>query len=260
MNSFIISNVRVVTPYGIFENGFVYVKRGIIEVIGQSAPGRVHRSCNIIDGQNNWLFPGIIDVHNDSFVRYCSQDMKNRHPLDAAFFALENKLLSHGVTAVYHSIEESMPKIANELIGLRKLGIMRHNLCINQKFDKDFTLISASGILEEIINSSNINLSDIIDNHDVYIICFDSENLSILQSIFALYHNLNISIADTVKMATINPARAMGLDNKYGSIECGKYADLILVSCNDNIPTVETVFVSGCKVFENQFNINGNAI
>jgi Metal-dependent hydrolase involved in phosphonate metabolism len=260
MNTFIINNVNIVTPYSIMEKGFIYVKRGIIEDIGQVFTGRVHRSCNIIDGNGNWLIPGIIDIYNDSFLLGYLQYLNTMPEHDTTFFALENILLSQGVTTVYHSVKALPSEIADKLVNFRRLGVMHHNFCINQRFNDDYTLISAAGILEEVSNSSNISISDIIDNHEVYIICSNNKDLSILNSIFVLYNALKLSLADTVRMATINPAKAIGLENKFGSIECGKNADLILVSCNQYTPLVEATFVSGCKVFERQSYEKSNAI
>ena len=37
-------------------------------------------------------------------------------------------------------------------------------------------------------------------------------------------------IAQAFVMASLNPARVIGMDNKIGSIECGKIADLVFVS------------------------------
>jgi len=35
-----------------------------------------------------------------------------------------------------------------------------------------------------------------------------------------------------VNMASINPAKALGIDSEYGSITCGKKADVIAVDNN----------------------------
>ncbi len=47
-----------------------------------------------------------------------------------------------------------------------------------------------------------------------------------------------VSIADAVKMLSLTPARVIGADNKKGSIESGKDADILLIDRDLNINTV----------------------
>lgn len=47
-----------------------------------------------------------------------------------------------------------------------------------------------------------------------------------------------ISAKDVLKMATINGAKLLGLDNKIGSIEVGKEADLILVNIEEKLDNI----------------------
>ena len=237
MNSFIISNVRMVTLYSVLENAFVYVKKGIIEAIGQTSPGRVHRSCNIINGRGNWLFPGIVDLYNKTFDSGTS------------FFDAENSLASHGVTTVCHLIPEDDTTLFNDFNKYRRLGLIRHHSCSNPCTSGTLTLISAAGILQETAKPSNIEMTDIVENNDIYILCSDNAEATVLEAIFTLHGTLGLSMVDAVAMATITPAMAFGVEKKLGSIECGKNADLVMVSPTG--PRAEMVFVSGCKVYEN---------
>jgi imidazolonepropionase-like amidohydrolase len=50
-------------------------------------------------------------------------------------------------------------------------------------------------------------------------------------------------------MASLNPAVALGVSHKTGSIEESKEADLIIVDLNDEIPRILKTFVSGKIVF-----------
>jgi imidazolonepropionase-like amidohydrolase len=63
---------------------------------------------------------------------------------------------------------------------------------------------------------------------------------------------LNISKAQAIKWITANPAKAIGLDKKTGSIEPGKAADLVIWS-NDPFSVyanAEKVFIDGAIVFD----------
>lgn len=56
----------------------------------------------------------------------------------------------------------------------------------------------------------------------------------------------NISFAQAIRCASINPAAAIGLDNVIGSIEVGKRADLVVLDKDKNI---SETFCKGKKVF-----------
>ena len=52
--------------------------------------------------------------------------------------------------------------------------------------------------------------------------------LTLNKAIYNMVHMVGVSLPDAVRMATLNPARAIGLDRTKGSIEIGKDADLVL--------------------------------
>lgn len=58
----------------------------------------------------------------------------------------------------------------------------------------------------------------------------------------------SINLANTLKTVTINPARLLKIDNRIGSIEPGKYADLNIIDDNLN---VYLTMVDGNIVYEN---------
>jgi len=63
---------------------------------------------------------------------------------------------------------------------------------------------------------------------------------------------LDISRADAMRWITINPARAMGIDDKVGSLEAGKQADVVVWSADPfSVYTLaEQVYIDGALVFE----------
>lgn len=59
--------------------------------------------------------------------------------------------------------------------------------------------------------------------------------------------SLGFSVVEVAKMASSNPARLLGIDNNYGSIEVGKRADLVAL---DDEKNVKFVMVGGKVAFE----------
>lgn len=47
--------------------------------------------------------------------------------------------------------------------------------------------------------------------------------------------DMGVRLEDAVAAATINPARAIGIDDSFGSIESGKYADIMLIDQDLNL-------------------------
>jgi alpha-D-ribose 1-methylphosphonate 5-triphosphate diphosphatase PhnM len=256
MNTFIINNVRIVTEYGIIENGFIYVKRGIIMNVGRTAPGKIHRSCSTIDGNGGWLLPGMIDISNEQLA---TDD-------NASFYSIEKTLSSHGITSVFHMTPGYEETGDNKLEQLRRLGIIRHHFRINLPVLNSYYIVGASSVCSETEISApgsdvttagkhplhNPTIYDMISHPSIYIICGDSAKPTILQSIYALHHFYGVRLIDAVGMASLNPARAIGLDKRLGSIEWGKRADLILTADSSDCMKISKVFVSGCIVYDSK--------
>ena len=55
-------------------------------------------------------------------------------------------------------------------------------------------------------------------------------------------------LCHAIRMASLNPARLLGIDDQVGSLEAGKKANLIII---DDMVHVEAVFLEGRLVAEN---------
>ena len=57
--------------------------------------------------------------------------------------------------------------------------------------------------------------------------------------------SIGIPLEDAVRMASYNPARDLGVEKDYGSIDVGKAADMVIL--NKDL-SVDSVFVGGTKL------------
>jgi alpha-D-ribose 1-methylphosphonate 5-triphosphate diphosphatase len=361
MNSFVINNVKLVTPYEVLENGFIYVKKGIIDVIELTSQQKLHRSCNVIDGQGKWLFPGIVDMLSTALEKGAGPGEELPFPPETAFEALDNKLVSNGITTVYHALTSSTGNAGLLSPGsnspaeagfsqLKRYASIRHNIHIlhdisnevsfplleslinrkelqfisimmrdgayggdpdrrRQKNEllriSDFidllaekarkyeiriaafreetysrishmkrlgikilefpqgpeaaadaarlgmsVLVGAPDIVRGVLNHEEGGALDAVLNGSANMLCSEGAPASMINAVFLLHHVFNMNMAEVFKKVSVHPARALGIDRRVGSIECGKLADLVLVRELNGKPFVEKVFINGFKVFE----------
>jgi len=71
------------------------------------------------------------------------------------------------------------------------------------------------------------------------------------------YNNGELTEDDALKMITLNPAIQLGIDNRVGSIEVGKDADLVLFSAHpfSTYTTVEKTFIEGQIYFDRELDL-----
>ncbi|MDD3206096.1 MAG: N-acetylglucosamine-6-phosphate deacetylase [Lachnospiraceae bacterium] len=61
---------------------------------------------------------------------------------------------------------------------------------------------------------------------------------NLMDCIRVAVQKMGIPLESAVRCATINPAKAIGIDKQYGSLEAGKAADIVLLDENLNIHTI----------------------
>ena len=73
-----------------------------------------------------------------------------------------------------------------------------------------------------------------------------------LQSAMGVRYGLDDSNLENVRGLTIVPAAAAGIDDRVGSLEAGKDADILVVSGDPSDPRTEVrmVFVDGERVYD----------
>ncbi|MDA3833995.1 MAG: phosphonate metabolism protein PhnM [Spirochaetales bacterium] len=97
--------------------------------------------------------------------------------------------------------------------------------------------------------AKNLSARDAISSGYGDILCSDYSPMTILHAVFTLARLGILPLHKAVNMVSLNPARAVGISQRTGSIEEGKDADLIMVDCNDEVPKALKTIVSGKEVF-----------
>ena len=107
------------------------------------------------------------------------------------------------------------------------------------------TVLGSANILRGCSHAGNLSAADAVLEDCADIICSDYYPAATLHSIFLMHTKYGVSLPKMVKKATLNPAKAMGTDREYGSIETGKKADLLIVDVLEGYPVITHCFIDG---------------
>ncbi|MBN2791893.1 MAG: phosphonate metabolism protein PhnM [Desulfuromonadales bacterium] len=111
------------------------------------------------------------------------------------------------------------------------------------------TLLGAPNIFRGGSQSKNLSAREAVAQGLGDILCSDYAPLTLVHAVFTLRDLGLKSLPDAVGMTSLNPARAVGIDTRTGSIEVGKDADLTMVGNGLDFPRITRTFVKGREVF-----------
>jgi len=98
-------------------------------------------------------------------------------------------------------------------------------------------------------STGNLSAIEAIRHNLVDVLCSDYSAEAMLYAPFILEGKKLMTLNEAVNLVSLNPARAIGMDDEVGSIEPGKQADLIVVDKIDEIPVVTKTIVNGKVVY-----------
>lgn len=110
-------------------------------------------------------------------------------------------------------------------------------------------MLGAPNVFRGGSQGGNLSAREAIARGDGDILCSDYAPQAMLPAVLLLARAGILSLPDAVRLVSLQPARAVGLDASIGSIEPGKEADLVLVEPGDEHPHVLRTFVGGRAVF-----------
>lgn len=109
-------------------------------------------------------------------------------------------------------------------------------------------VVGAPNILMGRSHSNNLSATVAVKEGCADILVSDYFPPAILHAVFKLYKDGLMPLCQAVNMASYNPARAMRVGDRLGSIEEGKWGDLMLVAMRGSVPAVLDVFIGGQQV------------
>jgi alpha-D-ribose 1-methylphosphonate 5-triphosphate diphosphatase len=113
-------------------------------------------------------------------------------------------------------------------------------------------LFGAPNVVRGGSTGNNLNAREAISAGAGDILCSDYLPSAMVHAVFALERAGILPLYRAVNMASLNPARAVGIDGFTGSIEVGKSADLVLVDASGEVPKVLKTFVEGREVYSTE--------
>ncbi len=105
--------------------------------------------------------------------------------------------------------------------------------------------MGAPNVLRGKSSGGNISALETIQAGVCDALCADYYPAAMLGATFKLVAHHILSLSQAVQLVTLNPAKAVGLDGDFGSLEVGKVADIILVKATSRNPRVLRLFVDG---------------
>lgn len=116
-----------------------------------------------------------------------------------------------------------------------------------------YVIVGAPNIILGHSHYNNVKAIELLLEGFANIICSDYFSPSLLLAIFILHKKYDVPLYEATKFATLYPAKAVNIENKYGSIDVGKTADLIVVNTCERIPKVSKAFIDGKLKLEVNF-------
>lgn len=107
-----------------------------------------------------------------------------------------------------------------------------------------YVALGAPNLLLGRSTSNNLSALDAVKEDAVDFLCSDYYPPSLLLAAFKLYR-LGFGMSYAANLVSLNPAKALGIDEKTGSLELGKSADILVVDEREGHPFITHTLVEG---------------
>jgi alpha-D-ribose 1-methylphosphonate 5-triphosphate diphosphatase len=157
----------------------------------------------------------------------------------------------HGITVASHD-DESIEKVRYGYA----LGARINEFPVTLEAAREARLLGqpicmgAPNALRGSSHSGNLSAREAIQEGLCDILCSDYAPMALLHTLFLIADLGILPLAEASNLVSLNPAKATGMDERTGSIEAGKQADLVLVDTRFGVPRVRSTFVRGRAVYQ----------
>ncbi|UOE95413.1 alpha-D-ribose 1-methylphosphonate 5-triphosphate diphosphatase [Alkalihalobacillus sp. LMS39] len=107
------------------------------------------------------------------------------------------------------------------------------------------TVMGAPNVILGRSHSENLSALEALKEGVVDVLCSDYYPPSMIQSVFHLWKKHQYDLPFAMNLVSLNPAKALGISQQFGSITEGKVADILVVNEKEETPNIEQVFVGG---------------
>ncbi|MDR0651905.1 MAG: alpha-D-ribose 1-methylphosphonate 5-triphosphate diphosphatase [Synergistaceae bacterium] len=195
----------------------------------------------------------------------------NGKSVDEILAESRNKpVASHSMLKRLASIarERGIPLASHDDDTLEKLALMKNEYGVRisefpvemevarKARDEDMLVVmGAPNVMLGRSHSGNISAIDAIRGGCADILCSDYYPSSLLHSAFKLEAEHILTLPQAVRMLTLNPAKAMGIAEDFGSAEIGKKADILVVRKIQGCPMIYKCFIDGRTAMQIEYRV-----
>jgi alpha-D-ribose 1-methylphosphonate 5-triphosphate diphosphatase len=215
-----------------------------------------------------------LEIYARSYTTWsaeCSDKTMEQIMAEAKSKPVASREMLRRLAALAH--ERNIPLASHDDDTLEKLAMMKNEFGVNisefpielsvAKKARDEGILVALGAPNVMLggsHSGNLSAMDAIRSGAADILCSDYYPAALLHSAFKIEEEGALSLPEAVKLLTLNPAKAMGIDADYGSVEAGKKADLLVVRKIHRRPMVYKCFIDGHTALQLEYRIGDDHV
>ena len=118
------------------------------------------------------------------------------------------------------------------------------------------TIAGAPNVLLGGSHSGNLSAAEAIAHDCVDILCSDYYPAALLHAVFDLHEKHGNDLHEMFMKVTLNPAKAVRMDDELGSIKVGKKADILVIErMDDGYPMLTATIVNGALITTTNYRI-----